>query len=112
MVCRYRLLSVLIGTSFNCLLPAFECYNGATCDEYNGKCKCPAGFGGDDCLAPSTTPPPPLRRENETNMEPVIPLRMERTATFASRINIHVNAKRAGPGLTATSVKPTQRVGP
>jgi hypothetical protein len=82
---------VLIGTSFNCLLPAFECFNGANCDEFNGKCKCPAGFGGDDCIAPSTH-----SRVNKTNMEPAILLRMERTDTFARLINSHVNAKRAG----------------
>lgn len=43
--------------SFNCLLPAFKCQNYATCDEYNGKCKCPPGFGGDDCLSPGTPHP-------------------------------------------------------
>jgi len=57
------LLTVLHGTllilgrsvnliSFNCLLPAFQCRNYAACDEFNGKCKCPPGFGGDDCLQP------------------------------------------------------------
>lgn len=37
---------------FNCLLPAFTCGQYATCNQYNGKCDCPAGFGGDDCLEP------------------------------------------------------------
>ncbi|KAI1338403.1 hypothetical protein F5Y15DRAFT_128100 [Xylariaceae sp. FL0016] len=38
---------------FNCLLPAHECGQFAGCNEYNGKCECPAGFGGDDCLEPT-----------------------------------------------------------
>ncbi|KAJ2984075.1 hypothetical protein NUW58_g6140 [Xylaria curta] len=38
---------------FNCLLPAYECGQFAQCNAYNGKCECPAGFGGDDCLQPT-----------------------------------------------------------
>ncbi|KAI0546473.1 hypothetical protein F4679DRAFT_410622 [Xylaria curta] len=38
---------------FNCLLPAYECGQFADCNAYNGKCECPAGFGGDDCLQPT-----------------------------------------------------------
>ncbi|KOS23426.1 putative ATP-dependent permease [Escovopsis weberi] len=38
---------------FNCLLPAHTCAQYASCNEYNGKCNCPDGFGGDDCLEPS-----------------------------------------------------------
>ncbi|KAI1207007.1 uncharacterized protein F4807DRAFT_436661 [Annulohypoxylon truncatum] len=38
---------------FNCLLPAYECGQYAECNEYNGKCECPAGFGGDDCFEPT-----------------------------------------------------------
>ncbi|KAI9682035.1 MAG: hypothetical protein M1817_000089 [Caeruleum heppii] len=37
---------------FNCLLPAFECKQFARCDQYNGKCSCPAGFGKEDCSEP------------------------------------------------------------
>ncbi|KAL1875307.1 hypothetical protein VTK73DRAFT_10144 [Phialemonium thermophilum] len=37
---------------FNCHLPAYSCGQYATCNEYNGKCNCPEGFGGDDCLEP------------------------------------------------------------
>ncbi|UNI23697.1 FAD-dependent urate hydroxylase [Purpureocillium takamizusanense] len=37
---------------FNCLLPAHTCAQYADCNEYNGKCHCPDGFGGDDCLEP------------------------------------------------------------
>ncbi|KAK1245801.1 hypothetical protein MKX07_004870 [Trichoderma sp. CBMAI-0711] len=37
---------------FNCLLPAHTCAQYAGCNEYNGKCDCPDGFGGDDCLEP------------------------------------------------------------
>ncbi|KAI0473454.1 hypothetical protein GGR56DRAFT_647473 [Xylariaceae sp. FL0804] len=38
---------------FNCLLPAHECGQFAGCNEFNGKCDCPPGFGGDDCLDPT-----------------------------------------------------------
>ncbi|KAI0410028.1 hypothetical protein F4802DRAFT_11111 [Xylaria palmicola] len=38
---------------FNCLLPAYECGQFADCNTYNGKCECPPGFGGDDCLQPT-----------------------------------------------------------
>ncbi|KAI8393321.1 putative ABC transporter [Radiomyces spectabilis] len=37
---------------FNCMLPGFECLHFANCSEYNGKCICPPGFGGDDCKQP------------------------------------------------------------
>src|SRR5271163_2207456 len=47
--------------SFNCLLPVFECQNYAPCNEFDGKCKCPPGFGGDDCLQPGTYPSPQLQ---------------------------------------------------
>ncbi|OTB02698.1 hypothetical protein M426DRAFT_322454 [Hypoxylon sp. CI-4A] len=38
---------------FNCLLPAYECGQYSECNEYNGKCECPSGFGGDDCFEPT-----------------------------------------------------------
>ncbi|KAG9256155.1 uncharacterized protein F5Z01DRAFT_735438 [Emericellopsis atlantica] len=37
---------------FNCLLPAHTCAQYSGCNEFNGKCDCPEGFGGDDCLEP------------------------------------------------------------
>ena len=37
---------------FNCLLPAFTCGNGGECNPYDGQCRCPAGFGGEDCTTP------------------------------------------------------------
>ncbi|KAL9042645.1 MAG: hypothetical protein Q9214_003718 [Letrouitia sp. 1 TL-2023] len=37
---------------FNCKLEAFQCLQFGTCNQYNGKCSCPAGFGGDDCSKP------------------------------------------------------------
>ncbi|KAI9791544.1 MAG: ATP-binding cassette sub- G member 2 [Piccolia ochrophora] len=37
---------------FNCMLPAFQCAQFADCDQYNGKCSCPPGFGGADCAEP------------------------------------------------------------
>jgi hypothetical protein len=43
----------LTENSFNCLL-AFSCGQYAECNEFNGKCSCPAGYGGDDCLSPGT----------------------------------------------------------
>lgn len=37
---------------FNCMLPGFECLHFANCSQYDGKCSCPPGFGGDDCRQP------------------------------------------------------------
>ncbi|ETS62918.1 hypothetical protein PaG_02684 [Moesziomyces aphidis] len=37
---------------FNCQLPAYECYQFGECNEYDGLCRCPVGFGGPDCLSP------------------------------------------------------------
>ncbi|KAK3335972.1 hypothetical protein B0T19DRAFT_24699 [Cercophora scortea] len=37
---------------FNCNLPVYTCGQFAPCLEYNGKCDCPDGFGGDNCLEP------------------------------------------------------------
>ncbi|KAK4129190.1 hypothetical protein N657DRAFT_639762 [Parathielavia appendiculata] len=37
---------------FNCNLPIYSCGQFAPCSEYSGKCNCPAGFGGDNCLEP------------------------------------------------------------
>ncbi|KAK1757342.1 hypothetical protein QBC47DRAFT_339921 [Echria macrotheca] len=37
---------------FNCHLPIYSCGQFAPCNEYSGKCDCPAGFGGDNCLEP------------------------------------------------------------
>ncbi|KAJ7679240.1 hypothetical protein DFH06DRAFT_507364 [Mycena polygramma] len=37
---------------FNCQLPRFACGQYGHCNEYDGQCKCPAGWGGIDCLVP------------------------------------------------------------
>ncbi|KAL2256567.1 hypothetical protein VTK26DRAFT_1472 [Humicola hyalothermophila] len=37
---------------FNCNLPIYSCGQFAPCSEYSGKCNCPPGFGGDNCLEP------------------------------------------------------------
>ncbi|GAA5976093.1 hypothetical protein JCM10908_005384 [Rhodotorula pacifica] len=37
---------------FNCVLPAFPCLNTGKCNDYNGQCICPPGFGGEDCSKP------------------------------------------------------------
>ncbi|GAA6014458.1 hypothetical protein JCM8202_001541 [Rhodotorula sphaerocarpa] len=37
---------------FNCVLPAFACLNTGKCNDYNGQCICPPGFGGEDCSKP------------------------------------------------------------
>lgn len=55
---------------FNCMLPVFQCQQFASCNEYTGRCDCPAGFGGDDCSEPlcgalSDGPNRP-RREGDT----------------------------------------------
>ncbi|KAJ5915822.1 ABC transporter G family member [Penicillium verhagenii] len=38
---------------FNCQLDSYNCTHSAPCNKYNGKCSCPAGFGGDDCSVPT-----------------------------------------------------------
>ncbi|KAJ5095867.1 hypothetical protein NUU61_005223 [Penicillium alfredii] len=37
---------------FNCQLDSYNCTHFAPCNTFNGKCACPAGFGGDDCSEP------------------------------------------------------------
>ncbi|CAB4384530.1 hypothetical protein RhiirA5_476344 [Rhizophagus irregularis] len=37
---------------FNCHLPVFECSHFTSCNDYNGKCTCLPGFGGEDCSKP------------------------------------------------------------
>lgn len=37
---------------FNCNLDDFVCQQFANCTQSNGKCACPAGFGGEDCGQP------------------------------------------------------------
>ncbi|KAH6663279.1 ATP-binding cassette sub-family G member 2 [Plectosphaerella plurivora] len=37
---------------FNCLIPAHKCTQYGDCNQNTGKCDCPEGFGGDDCLQP------------------------------------------------------------
>lgn len=34
------------------MLPAFSCKQFAKCNEFNGRCDCPPGFGTDDCAEP------------------------------------------------------------
>ncbi|KAK9320260.1 hypothetical protein V1517DRAFT_8676 [Lipomyces orientalis] len=46
----------VLGTAadncFNCLLPAYTCTQYSECRQYDGRCECPPGFGGDDCSVP------------------------------------------------------------
>ncbi|CED84267.1 Transporter, ABC superfamily (Breast cancer resistance protein) [Phaffia rhodozyma] len=37
---------------FNCLLPKFNCGQYGQCNEFDGQCECPPGWGGLDCLTP------------------------------------------------------------
>ena len=37
---------------FNCNTESDTCTQFAGCNQYNGKCACPSGFGGDDCSEP------------------------------------------------------------
>lgn len=50
-----NMLMMLTSGSFNCNLPVNSCGQFAPCNGYTGKCDCPAGFGGDDCLEPRTS---------------------------------------------------------
>ncbi|KAK4241540.1 hypothetical protein C8A03DRAFT_41028 [Achaetomium macrosporum] len=47
---------------FNCNLPIYSCGQFAPCSEYSGKCNCPAGFGGDNCLEPPRGPDRSVRQ--------------------------------------------------
>lgn len=47
----------IAAPSFNCLLPAHKCTQFSECNDYTGKCNCPEGFGGDDCLQPRAPTP-------------------------------------------------------
>ena len=42
---------------FNCQLPAYDCFQFGDCNEYDGTCSCPTGFGGPDCLSPLSGSP-------------------------------------------------------
>jgi ABC-type multidrug transport system ATPase subunit/ABC-type multidrug transport system permease subunit len=37
---------------FDCHYEEFACTQFAECSQFNGKCSCPPGFGGDDCSEP------------------------------------------------------------
>ncbi|KAK4218881.1 hypothetical protein QBC37DRAFT_305318 [Rhypophila decipiens] len=37
---------------FNCNVDPWKCSQYGECNKFTGKCICPAGFGGDDCLEP------------------------------------------------------------
>lgn len=37
---------------FDCRTQADKCQQYSACNEFNGKCSCPPGFGGDDCAEP------------------------------------------------------------
>ncbi|KAJ2855634.1 (ABC) transporter, partial [Coemansia erecta] len=39
-------------TCFNCLYPGSVCAHNATCNQFTGRCDCPAGWTGEDCLQP------------------------------------------------------------
>ncbi|RKP27887.1 LOW QUALITY PROTEIN: hypothetical protein SYNPS1DRAFT_32331 [Syncephalis pseudoplumigaleata] len=34
------------------MLPGYSCSHFSKCDEFTGRCTCPAGFGGEDCSQP------------------------------------------------------------
>jgi len=45
-----------LNASWNCSTPSNQCVNFGTCVEDSGRCKCPAGFEGDDCSQYSKLP--------------------------------------------------------
>ncbi|KAJ2846956.1 (ABC) transporter, partial [Coemansia brasiliensis] len=39
---------------FNCMYPGSVCAHNATCNQFTGRCDCPSGWTGEDCLQPAT----------------------------------------------------------
>ncbi|KAJ2805857.1 FAD-dependent urate hydroxylase [Coemansia guatemalensis] len=37
---------------FNCMYPGSVCAHNATCNQFTGRCDCPSGWTGEDCLEP------------------------------------------------------------
>lgn len=37
---------------FNCLYPGSVCAHNSTCNKFTGRCDCPSGWTGEDCLQP------------------------------------------------------------
>ncbi|KAJ2612786.1 (ABC) transporter [Coemansia sp. RSA 1365] len=37
---------------FNCMYPGSVCAHNATCNKFTGRCDCPSGWTGEDCLQP------------------------------------------------------------
>ncbi|KAJ2698789.1 FAD-dependent urate hydroxylase [Coemansia sp. IMI 209128] len=42
---------------FNCLYPGSSCAHNATCNQFTGRCNCPPGWTGEDCLLPACLSP-------------------------------------------------------
>ncbi|KAJ2740733.1 (ABC) transporter, partial [Coemansia sp. BCRC 34301] len=42
---------------FNCLYPGSVCAHNATCNQFTGRCDCPTGWTGEDCLQPACLSP-------------------------------------------------------
>ncbi|KAJ2779065.1 (ABC) transporter [Coemansia javaensis] len=42
---------------FNCMYPGSVCAHNATCNQFTGRCDCPSGWTGEDCLEPACLSP-------------------------------------------------------
>ncbi|KAJ2065542.1 (ABC) transporter [Coemansia sp. S155-1] len=42
---------------FNCLYPGSICAHNSTCNQFTGRCNCPPGWTGEDCLLPACLSP-------------------------------------------------------
>ncbi|PIA17582.1 hypothetical protein COEREDRAFT_23594, partial [Coemansia reversa NRRL 1564] len=42
---------------FNCMYPNSVCAHNATCNKFTGRCDCPSGWTGEDCLQPACLSP-------------------------------------------------------
>ncbi|KAJ1851985.1 (ABC) transporter [Coemansia sp. RSA 1822] len=42
---------------FNCMYPGSVCTHNATCNQFTGRCDCPSGWTGEDCLQPACLSP-------------------------------------------------------
>lgn len=99
--------------SFNCLLPVFSCKQFAECSSHDGKCECPPGFGGDNCLSPRMFLSYEQRLGSRGGVLANVATKsvghLEVTTIVPSKATTNVNAMKAGLESIAMFAKRTGR---